>query len=115
MMAIIKCPKCDSRISSQTRLCPQCGFQRSAVDEEAMREFRRRELRDRVYHLKMASYGVLTLLLAAFGWYWVETESFQYQSSMGPYVLFASGAAAYIIIRIFLFKSKLALRKIKQR
>jgi len=85
------------------------------VDEEGVREFRRRELRDRVYHLKMASYGVLTLLLAAFGWYWVETESFQYQSSMGPYVLFAGAAAAYVVIRIFQFKSRLALRKIKHR
>ena len=115
MMAIVKCSKCDNRISSHTRLCPQCGFQRGEVDEEALREFRRRELRDRVYHLKMASYAVLTLLLVAFGWYWVETDSFRYRSSMGPYVLFTAGAAAYLVIRIFLFKFNLALRKIKHR
>lgn len=114
-MAIVKCPKCDYRISSQTRLCPQCGFQRGEVDEEELREFRRRELRDRVYYLKMASYVVLTLLLAAFGWYWVETDSFRYQSPKGPYVLFAIGAVAYLVIRIFLFKCNLALRKINRR
>lgn len=113
-MAIVKCPKCDSRISSQTSLCPQCGFERGEVDEDALREFRRRELRDRIYYLKMASYAVLTVLLAAFGWYWVETENFRYQSSIGPYVLFAIGATAYLVIRVFLFKSNLALKKIKR-
>jgi len=114
-MAIIKCPKCDSRISSQIRICPQCGFQRGEVDEDELRELRRREIRDRIYYLKMASYAVLTLLLLAFGWYWVETESFKYQSSSGPYVLFAIGAAAYLVIRVFLFKFSLALKKIKRR
>lgn len=114
-MAIIKCPKCDSRISSQIRLCPQCSFQRGEVDEEELRELRRRKLRDRVYHLKMGSYGVLTLLLAAFGWYWVETGSFQHQSSTGPYVLFSIAAVAYFVVRIYLFKSKVALRKIKRK
>lgn len=114
-MAIVKCPKCDSRISSQISICPQCGFRRGEVDEDELREFRRRELRNRVYYLKMASYAVLTLLLVAFAWYWVETESFRQRSSMGPYALFAIGAAAYFVIRVFLFKFNLALRKIKRQ
>lgn len=114
-MAIVKCPKCDNRVSSQINICPQCGFKRGVVDEEALRESRRRELRDRVYYLKMASYAVLTLLLVAFAWYWVETDSFRYQSSMGPYVLFAIGAIAYFVIRVFLFKFRLALRRIKRQ
>ncbi len=114
-MAIIECPKCDSRISSQVSVCPQCGFQRDEANEEALREIHRRELRDRIYHLKMVSYGVLTLLLAAFGWYWVETDSFQYQSPMGPYVLFAAGAIAYLVIRIYLFKFDRALRRTRRR
>lgn len=114
-MAIVKCPKCDNRISSQISTCPHCGFQRGEVDEEELRELRRRELRDRVYYLKMASYAVLTLLLAAFAWHWVETESFKYRSSVGPYVLFAIGATAYFVIRVFLFKFNLALRKIRRQ
>lgn len=114
-MAIIKCPRCDSRISSLTRQCPQCGFERGQADQDDMRELRRRKIRDRVYHLKMSSYGVLTLLLAAFAWYWVETDSFQYQSPMGPYVLFSISAVAYIVIRIYLFKFNMTLRKIKNR
>jgi hypothetical protein len=85
------------------------------VDENELRESRRREIRDRVYYLKMSSYAVLTLLLLAFGWYWVETESFKYQASSGPYILFSIGAAAYLVIRIYLFKFNLALKKIKRQ
>lgn len=114
-MAIVKCPRCDGRISSQISICPQCGFRRGEVDEEELRELRRREIRDKVYYLKMASYAVLTLLLAAFAWYWVETDSFKYRSSVGPYILFVIGATAYFIIRVFLFKFNLALRKIKRQ
>ena len=114
-MAIIKCPKCDRRISSEIMMCPNCGFQRGEVDEEELREFRRRELRDRVYYLKMSSYGVLTLLLVAFGWYWVETGSFQHRSSSGPYILFSICAIAYLVIRVLLFRSNLALKRIKRQ
>jgi len=111
-MAIISCPGCDNRISSQTMLCPHCGFQRGEASEEELREFRRRKLRDRIYHLKMASYGVLTLLLGAFAWYLVETSGFQHRSSAGPYLLFSVGAVAYLVIRGYLFKYRAALRKL---
>jgi Zn-dependent alcohol dehydrogenase len=111
-MAIVNCPKCEKKISSQTMLCPYCGFQRSEVAEEALKEFRRRKLRDRVYHLKMASYAALTLLIGAFAWYLTDTAGFQHRASMGPYVLSTIGAALYLVIRVYLFKSKAALRKI---
>ncbi len=113
-MAIVTCPQCDNRISSQFSLCPHCGFQRGEVDEDELREHRRRKIRDRVYYLKMASYGVLTLLLLAFAWYWVATDNFRYQSSSGPYILFTVAAAAYLVIRSLLFKSNLALKKIRR-
>ena len=111
-MAIILCPKCEKNVSSHSMLCPYCGFERGEVAEDALREFRRRQLRDRVYHLKMASYAALTLLIAAFGWYLVDTSGFKYQSSMGPYVLFAAGAVCYLVIRVYLYKFKAALRKL---
>ncbi len=110
-MVIFLCPNCDKDISSRTQLCPYCGYQRGEVTDEELREFRRRKLRDRVYHLKMASYVALTLLIAAFGWYLIDTSGFQYRSSVGPYVLFAAGAVCYMVIRLYLYKSKAALRK----
>lgn len=112
-MAIISCPSCDKNISSHTALCPYCGFQQGEVAEEDLRELRRRKLRDRIYHLKMTSYLALTLLIAAFGWYLMDTSGFQYRSSMGPYILFILGAAGYLVIRIYLYKSKAALRKLR--
>ena len=60
----------------------------------------------------MTSYAALTLLIAAFGWYLHATQWFQVRSSIGPYILFAIGALSYFVIRIFLFRSKMALRKL---
>jgi len=75
-------------------------------------ELRRRNLRDQIYRLKMASYAALTLLLAAFGWYLAETSGFQYRSPLGPYLSFAVGAGCYAVIRVYLYKSRTALRKL---
>lgn len=111
-MAIVNCPKCDSKISSRTTLCPYCGFLRGEAAEEALQEFRRRKLRDRVYHLKMTSYAALTLLLAAFAWYLADMSGFRERALMGPYVLSTIGAVGYLIARVYLYKSKVALKKI---
>jgi len=111
-MAIILCPSCEKNISSNTMLCPYCGFQRGEVAEEQLKEFRRRKLRDRIYHFKMTSYAALLLLIIASGWFLVETSGFQRPSSIGPYVLFLVGTACYLVIRVYLFKFKVALRKL---
>jgi len=111
-MAIISCPSCNRPISSRSSLCPYCGFERGEVAEEQLQAFRRRKLRDRIYHLKMLSYAALTILLIAFGWYLTETAGFQYRSSLGPYLLFALGGVCYLVIRIYLYKCKADLRKL---
>lgn len=111
-MAIVSCPSCSKSISSRTMLCPHCGFQRGEVEEEQLKEFRRRKLRDRIYHLKMASYAALTLLIGAFGWYLADTDGFQHRSSIGPYIMFAIGSVFYLGIRVYLYKFKIALRKL---
>ena len=112
-MAIVACPSCDKNISSHTKLCPHCGFLRGEVTEEELKEFRRRKLRDRIYHLKMTSYAALTLLIVAFGWYLQATQGLQYRSSTGPYILFAAGAVCYLVIRVYLYKYKMALKKLR--
>ena len=111
-MAIISCPRCDKNISTHTKLCPYCGFERGEVAEEQLKEFQRRKLRDRVYHLKMASYAALLLLVVAFGWFLVGTSNLQHMPSIGPYILFIVGAFCYLVIRIYLYKAKVALRKL---
>jgi hypothetical protein len=93
-------------------LCPYCGFQRGEVAEKQLKEFHRRKLRDRIYHLKMSSYAALFLLIVAFGWFLTATSSFQQLSSKGPYILFGAGASCYLVIRVYLHKAKAALRKL---
>lgn len=67
-------------------------------------------MRDQIYHLKMTSYAVMTLFLAAFGWYWWESSDFQRQPSMGPLALLAAGALAYLVIRYLLFRARRRMR-----
>lgn len=111
-MALINCPACSKKISGVTPICPQCGFQRGEATEEQLQEYQRRRLRDRVYHLRMTSYAVMTLFVAAFGWYWWESSGFQRQPTAGPLSLLALGALAYVINRFLLFRARRALRNI---
>lgn len=111
-MAIVSCPKCEKNISSHTNLCPYCGFQRGEVAEEQLLEFRRRKLRDHIYHLKMTSYVALAMLIAAAGWYLMDTSNFQRMSSMGPVLLFSAGVVSYLAVRVYLYKAKVALKKL---
>lgn len=112
-MAIISCPSCNKPTSSLAEICPHCGFQRSEAAEEELAELRRRKFRDRVYHLKMASYAALTLLLAAFAWYMVDTSALQHRATIGPYALFTIGAVLYLLIRILLYRTNAVLKKIR--
>ena len=111
-MAIISCPSCEKNISSRSNLCPYCGFKRGEVAEEQLKELQRRKLRDRIYHMKMSSYAALLLLMVAFGWYMTGMSGFQYEGSYGPFILFTIGAVSYLVIRVYLFQFKAALRKL---
>ena len=55
---------------------------------------------------------LLTLLIGAFGWYLAATGGFQHRASAGPYILFTVGAAFYLVIRVYLYKFKAALKKL---
>ena len=114
-MAIINCPNCKKKITELSSRCPHCGFERGGEDDERATELKRRKLRDQVYHLNMTSYAVITFFLAAFGWYWWDTGGFQHRSSIGPILLLVPSAAAYLAIRVFLFKARKRLRQINRR
>ncbi len=109
---IVKCPSCRKQISSQATMCPHCGFARGEVSDEELLEFQRRRLRDRIYHLKMASYGVITVFLAAFGWYWWSTSGFQQPSATGPVLLLSAGTVAYVVVRVLLFLAGREMKKL---
>ena len=105
-MSIISCPACGKKISEHSPLCSHCGFQRGEASEEQVLVFRQRRARDRVYRLKMSSYGVLTVFLAAFAWYWWGSGGFQQATSLWPFVLMALSAVAYLVVRILLYRAQ---------
>ena len=69
-MAIIACSECGRKISSHAPICSHCGLEIDDVSEEQLEVFRERKLRDKLYHLNMISYLVITVFVAAFGWFW---------------------------------------------
>ena len=105
-MTIIACPECNRKISSQTAICTYCGYQLGEVTETDLAVFRARKLRDRIYRLNMASYAVITVFVAAFGWYWLDSQGFSGASSAGPFILMGLAAIAYLVVRVLLFRSR---------
>lgn len=117
-MSIVACPKCGNKVSSLAKLCLHCGTQRGEPGGELSGEqalvLRQRQAREKIYHLNMTSYAVITVLLAAFGWYWWETSGFQGPSSTGPYVLMGLSAFAYLIVRLLLFQARSKQKQLKR-
>lgn len=111
-MAIINCQHCNKRISDISPVCPHCGRHGTEQDDERTLELKRRSSRDRIYHLKMISYGVITLFMVAFGWYWWDTGGFQRRSGLGPLVLSGVVALAYLWIRFQLIRARKELKRL---
>jgi hypothetical protein len=114
-MAIIQCPGCSKSISNMASLCPHCGFEREEVSDEQLEKFARRKLRDHIYRLKMSSYLVITVFLAAFGWYWLDTKDFQYAAGRGPILLLGLCALAYLLVRVLMYRARSAQRRMNRR
>jgi hypothetical protein len=113
-MSIIACPECNKSISSRAAICNYCGCQLGEVTETDLEIFRARRLRDRIYRLNMISYAVITDFVAAFGWYWWDSGGFVRQSSTGPFILMGLAALAYLIVRGFLFRSRLIQKSMRR-
>jgi hypothetical protein len=114
-VSIISCPECNKKISSHAAICSHCGFQFGDVSEEDLDVFRARKLRDRIYRLNMISYAVITVFVAAFGWYWLDSKGFSEPSSTGPFILMGLAAMAYLVVRWFLFRSRQKKKALRQK
>jgi hypothetical protein len=111
-MATITCPSCRKKVSDVTAMCPYCGFRRGKMDAERMTELRRRGMRDDIYRLSMTSYLAIAFFLASFCWYWWESGGFMQLPSRGPVMLVAASSAAYLVIRVLLFRARRRLRQL---
>jgi len=114
-MAIVACPECGKKISSQRPICSYCGFEQGEVSEADLEVFRARKLRDQIYRLNMISYVVITVFVAGFGWYWWDSAGFSQASSKGPFLLMGFAALAYLVVRALLFRSRQQRKSMRQK
>jgi hypothetical protein len=114
-MSIIACPECGKNISSRAVICSHCGAQLGEVTEQDLAVFQARRLRDRIYHLNMISYAVITLLLGGFGWYWWDSSGFTRPPTAGPFVLMGLAGACYIVVRVLLFRNRQLRKAMRQK
>jgi len=113
-MAIVACPNCAKKISSHAVICSWCGFELGEVSEQDMEVYRARRLRERRYRLNMASYAILTFLLAGFGWYWWDSRGFTEPPTGGPLILMVLAAVAYVVVRGLLLRNRSRLRALRR-
>lgn len=114
-MPIIDCPRCGKQISSLAPICDHCGYSDGKASAEDIRRYRERSIRDRLYKLGMTSYVAMTLVIAAFGWYWLATGSFQHPpATNGPYYLMMIGALSYLIVRVLIFQARSRRKAIRK-
>jgi len=85
------------------------------ISAEQLNEFRARKLRDRIYHLNMISYAVITVFVAAFGWYWSDSGGFEHGSSTVPFILMGIAAVAYLFIRVLLLRTGHRQRRLRKK
>jgi hypothetical protein len=114
-MSIVACPECKKKISSRAAICSYCGFQLAEVTEEDLEIFRARRLRDQIYRMSMVSYAVITVFVAAFGWYWWDSEGFTQTSSRGPFILMGAAALAYVVVRSLLFRLRQQRKEMRRK
>lgn len=114
-MAITACPECGKNVSSKSVICPHCGFELGDVTEEDREIFLARKLRDKIYRLNMLSYLVISVFVAAFGWYWYASRGFTEPSQVGPFILMGISAVAYMLVRGFLFQARHQRRAMRQK
>jgi len=114
-MSIINCPECSKNISSNAVICPYCGSQLGDVTAEDLEVFRARKLRDRIYRLNMTSYAVITVFVAGFGWYWMDSRGFTQPPSSGPLILMCLAAIAYLVVRGLLFRNRQIQKNMRRK
>jgi len=114
-MSIIACPECGKKISSRAALCTYCGFQLGEVTEQDIEVFRSRRLREERYRLSMASYAVIAVFLAGFGWYWWASGGFVAPLSHGPLAVMGLAALGYLVVRVMLFRNRQRQKALRSR
>lgn len=113
-MSIVACTQCGKKISSNSAICDHCGHEAGEVSEADLHKYQERRLRSHIYHLKMATYAVMTVVAVAIGWYWIESGGFVLiVENRGPFYLLLLSGLAYVVIRIMLLRARRRQRTLR--
>jgi hypothetical protein len=102
-------------MSSHAAFCSRCGYTEGEISDEQRDILRMRQLRDRVYHLSMTSYAVITVFGGGFGWFWWSSGGFEHRPAPGPFILMGAAGLAYLVVRVLLFRSRQKLKGLRKR
>lgn len=102
-------------MSSRAGFCSRCGYSSGEISEEQQQLIAIRQLRDKVYRLKMTSYAVITVFLGSFGWVWSSSGGFESRPPLEPFLLMGATVVIYLVIRALLFKSGQRQKQLKKK
>lgn len=96
-MAIIHCPQCDRRISSQAPACPHCDTPTGEMSDEERSRLMLRRWRTRMYRARNLTYIAMGLVVAgALWWFFVPPEGLALPVPVSAGILMAGGMAVYL-------------------
>ena len=115
-MSLVACVQCGKQISSQALMCLHCGTVKSDITDDQQLTLNKRKIREKIYHLNMFSYAVMTVFGVGFAWYWVQSGGFFLPTGKGPFYVMGSMVLVYLGVRVMLVKAQReqrALNKIR--
>jgi hypothetical protein len=99
-MAIVDCPNCKKKISSQHKQCRHCGIPLGEMSEEDYKRLEIERWRDQVYRATNASYIALTALIIGALWWWMTGDGgWEIPPPIPAVVLIFLGVLGYLIGR----------------
>lgn len=108
-MAIIHCPNCSRRISSQATVCPHCDFALAELSPEEHERMKARRRKRQLYRAANLSYLALTfLVIGAIWWWFFGPEGWVMPPPMGGISLIVVGSALYVVARCWIFWLRLS-------
>lgn len=97
LMAIIRCPACDRRMSSAARACPNCHEPVGELSESERKILLERRWRDRIYRARNLTYLAMSLVMAGMiAWWMTGPPGLALPIGMVAGVLLGSGIVGYV-------------------
>ena len=108
IMAIIRCPSCNRRISNRNKSCPHCHLSLSDEGEGLSHDAASRRVKhERAMLLANHSYAALALTTAGVIWSWYDADGMSRSPGYWPVAMVAAGAMWYVGVRVIMILKRL--------